>query len=470
MSNNNNYSLNKLYIEKLNSSEKFEYIYRNHKNYNADINYLQNKKKTLIDNSKMAFIDKYINTIKNQTGNRTVQDIIAWGTDPYSENLLEGIDNELMSALQKQVNVSKINQYIGNSQGSVMYSAMNDIDYLLSNFYSPHINQLDKILDVINKAVTILESSDKTAVQYYIENFSRQNKMIPSYAINNPQLVDVKSVDSIIKQINNLVSSFNAAGNIRTKSLKKTVTSILTNIFSTQLGENIAAKIAKDIYIEANNITNNVVKQALPRDNFRTGTSSSGSGTGQGKKDIGNIEFGFKANGHNITIDLGMSIKTYRAIYARKGNEIHLRTYSGYIKEIEGRFKMNSFEKQNFYNIIAHSKCVASYDRALKEMIVSDKATEIVASNFNSGSDFSHALLINGKLISSYQIFKALINDGYAVANISLSNINKVTEHIDEGTKKNVYWAFERNKKQHALIADMGFTANLNLQKFYNLL
>lgn len=425
-------------------------------------------------------------------------DLIAKTMNLKSEDLITQLDNDIKKQLQSTLNVNKLQSLLDTTKDlGTLVSSVGD------SGQKENLKDLEDLFNILKKSIELIEGpqAKQLAACLSLQNFDsyasaseqltaalkkwENSNLGKIKKIKKEALLDVhQKLESLAYALKN--KSFKSTGNALTS--KGLSVLISNNLVSTSLAEGLAFMMDTSSKRAIGETTDSFLKGAgisvqgynqLKDDNRKSVTS---------KTDIklSNVKYTIEANGQkqNITLNIGISSKFYRGLGFLGGSDVgdnikgDISTGSGgTLKEALNMIFFNDIDKYLAYNYAFWS------DPNMTQLLTTRLLVRLISSMSNS-KDFSQYLLINGKIVSVWDIIRYAQT---AVFNKSLSQRDNMGQGIyitipsrkDDAWIKEGAWsgingvpdeqeAWNRSKKINAIINSSVIKGTIRLDELAN--
>lgn len=343
------------------------------------------------------------NLIKSIRFPQEVKDVLNYGEEDEFNKLLKAMDDGIVRGL--------------SSSSSKDYSDLSKLNQQARNIYkNTNFNQLDKVSQVIEvisegaKLLTEPNSNELSAlISQYKGNLQGLNgeltRLLTPAKDGTIIGLDNQALNTIAFSLNNIIEKTLSGEKISVQSMS----SYLNNIFATGLGEGI---IAKGIALQ-------VGKTSAEIDDYLTGTLGMSmakdtkgfydeyktlpNATFKPDVQADNFQFSINDEGETISINLGVSVKTYNSL--SKSASVSIVTGKSFTQILDTIFSDGLYYVYNTLGLLDAS--VTQY-RDMKAAIVANFADNLL-SGTGIGRDFSQYMVINGQYYPIYQILQQVI-------------------------------------------------------------
>lgn len=401
------------------------------------------------------------------------------------DKVLTTLDQSLLDSLNN--NVSKeIYKY---DLGGKMSQAQTALDRFVN---TGDLKELDNLFAQISKASEILRSNPTEIVSVIgRSNWIKSGRNLGVIradiqkqlaALNNKRIrVGKKETEMVLKELDKLAEGLSAE-----KLNQKSLSSMLTRIFSTALGEYLVSKgvikgldavhkqVKDTLTGEKHLKTTDSLQQLLTtykRENLTFKTDNS----------FQDIELTLEED-ENFKINLGISTKWYQGIGNAESDSVTVTSESNFTEKVS-ELLSGDRGKYYVYNALALVDQDGTAYAALKASIVA-RAADFIISGFGEQGDFAQFIVINGNFYSVWQIILALQmfnagqghswmgtgrTDPITVSAMGLTKVTKLTKDADKYAA-NIYEAYKRSKEQNQLIENLAMGGHFYPQRLANAL
>lgn len=397
------------YIINISSGETQLYVHKNLENFNESAaSAYFNQKAEHAESMFGRYKERFISSISLSPEMKKLFDL----TEENSlerEEFIQEIDDSIGKGISRALDNASIDAVLDIARG-----ARNDYKGGVED-----IQKLDKLLGYIIEASELIEqgnalslllsqTTDLSQLPDRLQEFlySKEGKVVQT---NN------KVLNSVAKSLLSLSSKVQVE-----KVSEKSMSSYITNIFSTNIGEAI---IALGV--------GRTAKKGLDEifDQFLVGTKSvtieneetyDGLINSTYKPDIvaKNFEVRIEDRGETFTIDLGLSGKTYASLSDSGVNIVTGKPFEQFL------LMLFSDGKYHVLNTLAHLNQVNDIYRKMKKSILLTYADNFL-SGTGAGTDFAQYVIINGKAYSIYNILRTITRDNVITGATSFDGNSK---------------------------------------------
>lgn len=438
---------------------------------------------------------QYISLFDANIDKTSIQ-IMAGAMGITEQDFLNTLNKELATKLQNEISINKLQSlYRIVKKGNIN-------EYLDKAVQKKDVESLAKVFQVIAQALSLLESgtsglgaillnslySDSDG-KNFVSSFTEVGKNLESelekYKINNNyKTIKKESLDAAKQQLLNLsyalkTGQFKTTGNdITAKGLS---TLLLNGLISTQ----IAQGLAFSSNMKAGSLLHNVITHAVGTKNVEVISDIEQSTSIRGKTDIRakgvHVELKGVDNGAlggGIDLNIGISSK----FYTGQGFNERLKNFKGVYGSGSGgtlgqaisAIWGNSIDRYSIYNYFAHEM----YQSELNDLIATRQVIRLFSSA-GSESDFANFMLLNGKIVSIWDIVKYAISSDLSVSKsqkgtkagivLTIPNRRKIVEAnsyvpLQKGSTQ-IEAAWTRSRKVNSEINSARIYADLHLNK-----
>lgn len=381
---------------------------------NATINFIDQKQQVQIETLKQ-YKDFFNASLNGQS-----LEVLAAACDLNEEDFLNVLNIELQQKLQKDINISAL---------SSLYQTVHSGDiskYLQEAVNKNDVDQLSKALQIVANALDLLEKGDESLgavlnkslkdANSFVDIGEKLSQLLTEYQINNNyRLIKRQSLESAKNQLNNLAKALTFGKFTSSKkdlTAKGLSTLLLNGIISTSIAEGLGFSIAG----KSGSILYKSILEAVGTKNV-TITSSSGKNIKiTGKTDVKargvsltleGIDGG--ENAGRINLNLGISSKFYTGQGFRDLDNKNISIGSGSggtLKQALDSIFSDDVSRYLSYNYITHNQ----YTTQLNDLITKRQILRLFATA-GSEEDFAQFMLINGNIISIWEILQYVLNN-----------------------------------------------------------
>lgn len=350
------------------------------------------------------------------------------------EDVLTEIDRQMKKQMQELIATDKL-QLLMEKQRSLYQGKERKINFanLISAESKVQIEELDKLIGVLVECCEILNSREGSQLAIELTNFRKSNFNLPQLQQaldnfikeNDKKLItiDEQRAVSAAQSINALTRGLITRKTSKNEALTtQGVQKMIDAIFNTGFGEAVASIIDET----ASSVINRGLIELTGKQNVPGVKISLSSKEGDkitdavpraGKADIkfSNLRFKIQQNGDTqggtISMTVGLSNKLYRTNHFKNlDKKYSFRSFEyssgsgGTFKEaIDAIFNSNIYNKYLAYNIMAHRSKRTKEAQALQDLILTRQIVKLFSSR-GGQEDFSQWMLVNGEIISIWQI------------------------------------------------------------------
>lgn len=374
-------------------------------------------------------------------------------------DFLNELDEAIKTLFEERVNKALIESVMMQEK-----EMTNTIKYenLVAKSAQKAITELDKLLDIIAKTADLFGKEGKAlasclliANQY---STSRVNDKINHVKqamddfikTHNGDSLDIKGAKNVALQLNKSLTKIAELrnGDKKVKDVRKSiVTSLENNLFSTYFGEWAGAKIKRT----ANGAVNNFISTQVVGDKEVTMTYYDEEGnisdynagrkgrTAQQKTDfiLNTKYFSLKISEEpmEVKMSIGVSNKFYKVKDLKKGGRLTKTTYElgggGTLNQAINALSGNNVRmKYLCYNLIQHpTKRLGQSINEFRRNLIGRQILTFMASR--NKEDFAQLFLLNGEVVSLYEILNKVFSDMDKIENI-ITTSPKITGLSDK--------------------------------------
>lgn len=382
---------------------------------NATINFIEQKQQIILKTT--AQYKEYFNANLN---GQSIEALSA-ALDLDQNTFLNILNNKIGEKLQKDINVAALSKlYQGVKNGNIS-------SFLKQAVNNSSVQALSSALKIVAEALKLLEEQNTGSLGAILLHSLENNKansfadlgnklraLLNQYEINNNyRLIKRQSLESAKKQLNNLAQALISGKFVSTKNdltAQGLSTLLLNGIISTSIAQGLAfAMSGKAGSILYKSILQSVGTKAVV-------TSDSGKDIKiTGKTDVKakhvNISLGTTDNGNggNINLNIGISSKFYTGQGFKDLNNRNISINSGSggtLKQALNSIFSDDISRYLVYNYITHGE----YTTQINDLIIKRQILRLFAT-VGSKEDFSQFMLINGHIISIWEIMQYVLNN-----------------------------------------------------------
>lgn len=343
---------------------------------------------------------------------------LAAAMDLDENEFLNTFNKKLSEKLQNDININAL---------SSLYQTVKKRDissHLKEAINKNSVQQLSLALEAVAKALKILENGNESLGAVLLNAVKgsdsflavgvRLENMLDRYKINNNyKTIKRQSLESAKKQLSNLAQALKSGNFVSTKNqitAEGLSTLLLNGIISTSIAQGLGfASRAK-----AQSIFAGVLLQAVGTKNVTVQSDIDKNVKITGKTDIKakNVSISLEAkdsgNGGEIKLDIGISSKFYTGQGFKDLNKQSISIGSGSggtLKQALDAVFSDDISRYLSYNYIVHDL----YTQELNDLIAKRQILRLFATA-GSSQDFSGFMLINGHVVSIWNIVQYALN------------------------------------------------------------
>lgn len=396
------------------------------------------------------------------------------------DEFMSRLDNRIREKLQADLAIDKLQQLFNIATDGNLNQKIRDA------VKKESVDDLQKALNIVAKCVELLEGkSGKGSLGACLtkiggNNFSQMGANLKSkldnwQKANNLKTIKRQSLEASLNQLQNLANVLHTG---RFKSGNElTANGLVTQISNGLISTHIAEGLAFSMRAEADSILHGVVAQSIGTKAHVVDDLNKGSKKITGKTDISlpNVKVKLEGSGREIALNIGISSKFYTG-----------QTFLGKTDKMTGSFGSGSGgslkealqtifpalgDRYLAYNYMVHDK----YVHEMNDLIATRQLLRLFATS-GASSDFSQYMLVNGKLVSMWQLvqYAAKTNLGLSSSmggassqGIVLSIPDRPSFKQKELHKKGLSpeaAAWMRSRQQNSAINKARITATLHMQ------
>lgn len=373
-----------------------------------------------IDNLNMIYVKQKQNVAiisQNIYKNAFIKNINTEGINLLStameldENeIFTTISNSIEDELQKMINIDNLNSLMNIKE---------NINSNISNLLKPKEEGLQAFNDMLNGiaealkllndpnasslAAALLDATNGRSGTFYMGN--RLQQALNNFKVrNNGKFIESKSLQTIIKRLNNLAIAMKTKTTVKGKTLTKdSIKRSINNIVNNDIAKSFSLMIDNSANETADNEVLNAIS-GLPNVTFNREVKNSRI-SGRANINLPNIKVNVDGQSNNdtgsISIDVGINAKFYKNqpfpdLY-KKGQGTYKSNSGGTLKEALINLFGTDITKNYFaYNILAHGDMLSDIDKNLKESIMLRQFNKL----FSTSKELDQYMLLNGKIVS----------------------------------------------------------------------
>lgn len=419
----------------------------------------------------------------------------ARALDVNDVELMNTIDQQLKAQLQRDISVDKLQKLHSIVQ-------TNDISSLLKNAIDPKgFQDFQKALKYISQCLHLLESGngslgslllqaskDGTDLTSIGKNLSAA---LETYKVQqHGKLIKRETLEAAKNQLNNLATALSTgyfkSGNALTA--KGLSTLLLNGLIST----NIAEGLAFSMNAKANSLLKNTIVHSV-------GSKAHISGdllekdiqkvTGKADISLENVRMSLNGTGEEIILNLGISSKFYtgqKFNVSNDGNLLSSGTFgsgSGWTlgAALKAIFGGNTAQEYLGYNYMAHG----INQQGMNDLIATRQLLRLFSTT-GSSKDFSMYMLVNGELVSMWQMVQYAMSSSLALSKSMSGSSNQAIvltiperssitspmtkDLLDQPGETPEVAAWNRSRKKNAEINKARIYAELRLHKLVQMI
>lgn len=396
------------------------------------------------------------------------------------EELITEIDKEIKKKLQKDINVSKLQTLFDTVKNG------NLNQHLEAAINQKSIEELNSALEVISKCLDLLEGKNNEGKSLgaaltlsmqnsnsFVEVGNKLEKELNEWKKNNNlKLIKRQSLEASYNSLQNLsyvlqTGTFKSTGqNLTADGMRKLLSNGL-------ISTNIAEGLAFSMRSKADSILRGVVAQSVGTQAVTIKYEDGVSGSITSKTDVllPKVKIKLENLSDEISVDIGISSKFYtgKPFLGNSGKEAGSfgSGSGGTLKEALSTIFLNANQNKYLaYNYLAHNE----NQKEMKDLILTRQLLRLFAT-MGSSEDFSQYMLVNGKVISIWQLVRYIALDnldekeknGITLSISSKKSFKPVEKHQRRGESvKEVAW--QRAREQNSIINEAKIFAKIHLK------
>lgn len=473
------------------NNQSYYYIHRHISHFERSnaINFFTQQKNDNYLAMKERYKENYKKSLNFNIGENSLSILNAAMSE---DEQIEAIDKALLESLNKNISKGMQNANLNKKMVSA-YKSLNDF------INKKDFKDLEKVLEQISSATNILTSGNQELVAL----IGRKGKN--NQGIRNKK--DLKRLYSMIEQ--NLISLEGKRTTLNIEKMKaielellgftKTIikgnysseklTSHLSNIFSTHLGEYLVSygmlkadkaisKAMKESLVGSKTLK---IKEDSQEELWSSEHGQLGSQNFKTDNSFKNISINI-STGDNIQIDLGLSTKWYKGGKSGKiySTAITNESFSNKMSQLLGGYGI--IEKYYAYNALGLAEQDNELYSSLKAAILARDLDAMISGSGFQG-DFSQFIVLNGEFYSIWEIINAVekynsgagatqgknSKDPVTISADGLKDIIALTKSV-QNSPPNLALAYIRAKRQNNMIKNLGLVGKFYPQRLKGIL
>lgn len=333
------------------------------------------------------------------------------------EELMNKMDAQIRKELQQGISTSKLQALFDTVKGG-------NLNQCLKNAVNQKsIVELNKAFEILAKCLDLLEGrkgqgSLGAALLVSTQNSSNFSEVGGKLAAalnnwkikNNLKTIKRQSLEASFNQLQNLANVLQT-GAFKTTGNTLTADGLITLLSNGLVSTSIAEGLAFSMRAEADNILHGVVAQSVGTKAQVVQYSDGTQGKVTGKTDVllPNVKINLEGTGKEIILDIGISSKFYTG-QAFLGNlEKTIGNFGsgsgGSLKEALQVIFPGQKDRYLAYNYMAHDM----YIFEMNDLIVTRQLLRLFSTT-GSSQDFVQYMLVNGRIISIWQLIQYAVN------------------------------------------------------------
>lgn len=431
----------------------------------------------MVNQLKLQYIDLLSKRI--QIPGETLK-TLSNSMDITEEELITEMDKEIKKKLQKDINVSKLQILFDTVKNG------NLNQHLEAAINKKSIEELNSAFEVISKCLNLLEGKNNegkslgAALILSIQNSNSFMEIGDKLGIelnewkknNNLKTIKKQSLDASFSSLQNL-SYVLKTGTFKSTGQSLTADGIKKLLSNGLISTNIAEGLAFSMKSKADSILRGVVARSVGTQAVTVRYEDGIQESITSKTDVflPKVKIKLKNFGNEISADIGISSKFYtgKTFLGNSGKEVGLfgSGSGGTLKEALSTIFLNANQdKYLAYNYLAHNE----NQKEMKDLILTRQLLRLFAT-MGSSEDFSQYMLVNGKIISIWQLVRYIALDdldekeknGITLSILSKKSFKPEKQHQRRGVSvKEVAW--QRSREQNSIINEAKISAKIHLK------
>lgn len=431
---------------------------------------------------------QYIKLFDANINNEKSIHALAAAMDLTQQDFLTMLNNQLVNKLQKQISIDKLQTlYTGVKSGDIN-------KYLNNAVQHQSIEDLRKAFEGLSQALSLLDNKTNGLGALLLNSTNNAfsfsdvgvnlSKELEKYKVNNNyRLIRRQSLQAAKKQLQNLAyvlqtGTFKTGGDLTARGLS---TLLLNGLISTQIAEGLAFSASG----KAGSLLYKTILEAVGTQNVEVKSDSSQSIKITGKTDVRakGVQISLQGvdqgdSSGSIKLNIGISSKFYTGQGFNEKLEEPKGIYGSGSGGTLGQAIMaiwgDPIDRYLVYNYFPHEM----YQTQLNDLIATRQIIRLFASA-GSESDFANFMLVNGRIVSIWEIVKYAISSNLGLSKslggeqnqgIILSIPGRVDikeANVFEPRDKNefpIVQAWKRSRKVNSVINSTRIYAELHLK------
>lgn len=405
------------------------------------------------------------------------------------EEFMNKLDAKIRKDLQEGLSVSKLESLLNTVKGGDLNS------HLRKAIKQDSIQELNEAFVIVGKCLDLLEGKrgNKNSLGVALVKAFEDNPQTFSevgvklrHALsqwennNNFKTIKKQSLDASYNQLQNLATALET-GKFKTTGNDLTADGLVTLVSNGLISTSIAEGLAFSMNAKAGNILHDVIAQSV---GTKAQVVQNQDGTTQkvtGKTDIllPKVKIQLEGIDQGISLDIGISSKFYTG-QAFLGNlDNNTGSFSsgsgGTLKEALSIIFPNNKDRYLAYNYMVHDKYVGQ----MNDLIAVRQLLRLFSTTGTS-KDFAQYMLINGRIISIWQLIQYAITSDLSLSNSLIKNTNssqgivlsipdrpkfKASFETVEKGESILEEAWKRSREQNSAINSARIVAKLHFDK-----
>ena len=369
--------------------------------------------------------NQYIKLFDANINNKKSIHTLAAAMDLTQQDFLTTLNNQLVNKLQKQISIDKLQTlYTTVKSGNIN-------KYLKSAVQHQSVTDLREAFKVLSQALLLLDNKSNGLGALLLDSTDNAlsfsdvgtnlSKKLKEYEINNNyRLIRRQSLQAAKKQLQNLANvlqtgTFKSGGNLTARGLS---TLLLNGLISTQIAEGLAFCASG----KAGSLLYKSILEAVGTQNVEVESDSSQSIKITGKTDVKakGVQISLQGidqgdSSGSINLNIGISSKFYTGQGFNEKLEKPKGVYSsgsgGTLGQAIRTIWGDPIDRYLVYNYFPHEM----YQIQLNDLIATRQIIRLFASA-GSELDFADFMLVNGRVVSIWEIVKYAISSNLGLS------------------------------------------------------
>lgn len=388
----------------------------------------------------------YISLFKQSLSKNSL-DLLEKSFELNEDRTMAEISKAMQESIQEAIPIDKFQNLMGYTKDVNVYK-------MLSSKGTKKVEEFNKMLEAVSKALNLLDGPDSDKLAENLLLLSGQikgqnrisNKVFGDKLMkelnkfkndNEGKTFNPKALDNVISQLENiangLITGQNKSGDALTFRGYKT---LFSNLFSTEFAEGIGAMLKHTATFNIDKELRGVLEGTQTKEVIQYGPDAEfikSLGKVTGKVDVKYPNVGISmelldsGETSELNIDLGLSMKFYQNQHFKgindniKTMEIHSGS-GGTLKEaFIALFGSDIIANYYAYNTFGHFNTMDSAITALQDLILTRQINRLFSTT-GTKEDFNQFMIINGEVVSIWDLIQYVINNDVGLTNSQTKN------------------------------------------------